>query len=814
MTTTAPSANGASSAATDRGSLPLERKLPLLILAILTLVLATSLAISYYEVRRSAQVSAGERLSHLSRALASMMEQQTATRIAAMRRVAADTAVVNVFAAPDREPSPAAQRAMSSITMPSDSLTPPMLWTADGRLIGKLRLEQTSDIDRFRQTLPAKGAATDSVHIGPLSSMNGHAGSWQSVPVRRQGRVVGFLAQERRFTASPRTLQPIRDLIGEGIDFYMRNASDDVWAQLSGVTVPPPTRSVAFGDSLQILTSGENDRLASTAPVGGTPFVVTLEQPMGDILARPRAMIRVLALLALVLVVVGGVIAWALSRQLVRPLTELTGAAEAIAHGEYSKRVAGGRSDEIGRLGAAFNRMAEQVEVASTNSSRAVEQLTKSVGTQQFLADASRILAMSLSDQNLINDIARFCVPTIADYCSVHIADEDGAVRRVETIHRDPAKLDAVRALVARYQYRLDGPGEVPSVIRSQLPLIVPKLDVAVVREAAPDDETRTLIDIVHPTSYLCVPLVSRGRSVGAISLTMTDSGRTFAPEDMNLAMELARRTAVAVDNALIYRRSLALRFEAEAASNAKSDFLAKMSHEFRTPINAMIGYAELLEMEIAGPITPAQAKQLARIRASGEHLTGLVNEILDFAKIEAGGMRVEPSNGLASDAVDAALALIRPQAVHKGVELDGRPENGTRVEYVGDPQRVQQVLANLLSNAVKFTPAGGKIHVRWNAGTRSDVPSSTSRLLWASIAVEDTGVGISPTDMDRVFDPFVQVDEGYTRAQGGTGLGLAISRKLAEMMGGAITVESTLGKGSRFTLWLPSPESCTTTVA
>jgi signal transduction histidine kinase len=203
-----------------------------------------------------------------------------------------------------------------------------------------------------------------------------------------------------------------------------------------------------------------------------------------------------------------------------------------------------------------------------------------------------------------------------------------------------------------------------------------------------------------------------------------------------------------------------------------------------------------------------------SRIRASGEHLTGLVNEILDFAKIESGSMRVETSNGIASDAVDAALALIRPQAASKGVELDGRSVNGARVEYVGDPQRVQQVLTNLLSNAVKFTPTGGKISVRWSSSERPNFPSVNVTHVWASIAVEDTGVGISPNDLDRVFYPFVQVDEGYTRSQGGTGLGLAISRKLAELMGGAITVESTLGKGSRFTLWLPSPESCTTTVA
>jgi signal transduction histidine kinase len=279
----------------------------------------------------------------------------------------------------------------------------------------------------------------------------------------------------------------------------------------------------------------------------------------------------------------------------------------------------------------------------------------------------------------------------------------------------------------------------------------------------------------------------------------MTDSGRTFTAADLDLAMELSRRTAVAVDNALIYRRSLALRLEAEAASTAKSDFLAKMSHEIRTPINAMMGYAELLEMGISGPVSAAQAKQLGRIRASGEHLTSLVNEILDLAKIEAGRMGVEPTNGLAVDAVEGALALIRPQAATKGIELAARVDGDT-VEYAGDPQRVQQILTNLLSNAVKFTQPGGSVTVRCGVAKRDDADEKE----WACVSVEDTGIGIGEDDLERVFDAFVQVDGGYTRSQGGTGLGLTISRGLAQMMGGEITVESAIGKGSRFTLWLP----------
>jgi signal transduction histidine kinase len=307
----------------------------------------------------------------------------------------------------------------------------------------------------------------------------------------------------------------------------------------------------------------------------------------------------------------------------------------------------------------------------------------------------------------------------------------------------------------------------------------------------------------------MCVPLVARGRSFGAMSFTMTDSGRTFGPDDLELAKELARRTAVAIDNAVIYRRSLSLRLDAEAASNAKSDFLAKMSHEIRTPINAMMGYAELLEMRIAGPITEMQAKQLSRIRASGEHLTSLVNEILDLAKIESGRMGVEPTLGIAGDAADAALNLIRPQATTKGIDLVAKAVGDPRAEYLGDPQRVQQIITNLLSNAVKFTAAGGSVSIRCGAMNHAPIPSTNGTASWTCITVQDTGVGIAMEDQDRIFHPFVQVDVGYTRAHGGTGLGLTISRNLAQMMGGDISVESVFGEGSRFTLWLPSPNSC-----
>jgi signal transduction histidine kinase len=788
-------------------SLPLERKLPLLILGVLAFVLALSLVISYYAIRRAALLSSGERLASLSHVLGPMVQQPILNRLPLMARVASDTAVVNALRTPGRPLSESAANALQPLMTRADSLTPAQIWTPDGRAVGggAIRLELPAEAQRARDDMLAQAANRDSAYVGKLHVTNGRASFWEAMPVRDNGNLLGYVVQQRRLGLNPRALQPFRDLIGSDIDLYVHNTGDPTWVHVGGQSVTVASGATAYGDTLAFIDlEARGQSLTSTMAIGGTPFALTVARPTSAILQRPHATMRVLIVIAILLSVLGGAIAWGISRQLVRPLVELTEAAEGFAHGEYSKRVHADGDDEIGRLGASFNRMAEKVQAASDRSTEALDQLTKSVATQQFLSDASRILSMSLSDQMLLADLARFCVPSIADYCSLHMVDDDGTLRRVETAHYNPAKQDALRALVNRYPYRLDGLGQVPAVIRSQQPLIMPRLDLAAIKAEAPDEETRKLLDEIGPRAFMCVPLIARGRPLGAISLTMADSGRTFTPADLDLAMELARRTAVAIDNALIYRRSLALRLEAEAASTAKSDFLAKMSHEIRTPINAMMGYAELLEMGISGPVSPAQARQLARIRASGEHLTSLVSEILDLAKIEAGRMGVEPTNGIAADAIEGALALIRPQAATKGIELSGRIEGDANIEYAGDPQRVQQILANLLSNAVKFTPAGGRISVTCGLGKRHGVGEATHDKDWACVTVEDTGIGIAPDDLERVFHAFVQVDGGYTRSQGGTGLGLTISRGLAQMMGGEITVESAVGQGSRFMLWLP----------
>jgi signal transduction histidine kinase len=252
-----------------------------------------------------------------------------------------------------------------------------------------------------------------------------------------------------------------------------------------------------------------------------------------------------------------------------------------------------------------------------------------------------------------------------------------------------------------------------------------------------------------------------------------------------------ATQSALAIQNARLFREIADKSAQLEAASRHKSEFLANMSHELRTPLNAIIGFSEVLTERMFGELNEKQDEYLKDIHASGQHLLSLINDILDLSKIEAGRMELELSDFHLPSAIENALILVRERASRRGIRLGSTIDKRLGV-FSGDERKVKQVLLNLLSNALKFTPEGGQIDVR--AVLNTDV---------AEVSVTDTGIGIAPDDQEAVFEEFRQVGGAEKKAEG-TGLGLALSRKFIELHGGRIWVKSQVGAGSTFTFTLP----------
>ena len=300
------------------------------------------------------------------------------------------------------------------------------------------------------------------------------------------------------------------------------------------------------------------------------------------------------------------------------------------------------------------------------------------------------------------------------------------------------------------------------------------------------------LLEAAGHVANAVAPLVVQGRVLGALGAAFA-TPQAFDEAERALALTVAQQCAQALERARLFEAERVARGDAETANRAKAEFLAVMSHELRTPLNAIGGYAELMEMGIRGPVTTQQAEDLRRIQASQRHLLGLVNEVLNYARIETGSVHYELTDVPLAAVVASVEPLVAPQLSAKQLAYAVNSCDPAPVARA-DREKVRQVLLNLLSNAIKFTDAGGRVDV--SCDTDGD------RVL---IRVRDSGIGIARHELDRVFEPFIQVNASLTRTQEGTGLGLAISRDLARGMGGDLTAESQPGVGSTFTLSLPA---------
>jgi signal transduction histidine kinase len=298
--------------------------------------------------------------------------------------------------------------------------------------------------------------------------------------------------------------------------------------------------------------------------------------------------------------------------------------------------------------------------------------------------------------------------------------------------------------------------------------------------------------------SWTALPLLSNGKSIGGLAFGFPHS-LPFTTDVRAFATALAQQCALALERARLLASERAARAEAEEAraraeeaNRVKTEFLAVMSHELRTPLNAIAGYAELLEIGIHGPLTASQRDAVSRIQRSERHLLGLINDVLNFAKLEAGHVDVELQALSVHEALAPLESLVAPQLQAKALCFDYQP-CASDITAWGDAEKVRQILLNLVSNAIKFTDPGGAVTVSCCAGESV-----------VHLNVTDTGCGIPEDKLDQIFEPFVQLRAGPTRTQEGTGLGLAISRDLARAMDGEIVVESRVGHGSRFGLVLP----------
>jgi len=290
--------------------------------------------------------------------------------------------------------------------------------------------------------------------------------------------------------------------------------------------------------------------------------------------------------------------------------------------------------------------------------------------------------------------------------------------------------------------------------------------------------------------SALIVPLVGPERILGAMVLQRRAVGE-FPPETMRLMQTLASQSVLAIQNARLYREIADKSEQLALASAHKSQFLANMSHELHTPLNAILGYAELLVDGIYGVLPEKAQGVLKRVQNNGKYLLALINDVLDLAKIEARQLALTLEDYNLPEVVKSVVTATEPLATAKGLKFTAALQDGMPTAH-GDARRVSQVLLNLVGNAIKFTD-DGEVEIRGLAANGQFV-----------LTVRDTGPGIVDADQERIFGEFQQLDNSNTRKQGGTGLGLAISKRMVEMQGGTISVESVLGHGSTFRVVLP----------
>jgi signal transduction histidine kinase len=402
----------------------------------------------------------------------------------------------------------------------------------------------------------------------------------------------------------------------------------------------------------------------------------------------------------------------------------------------------------------------------------------------RFLNEASRVFDTSLDFPTTLAAVARAAVPHLADWCVLHLIEDDGLIRPAALAHADAARqADLVEELRRRRPTAPDAADAVARVVREGKPRLYPEVPGAEAAVAADAEHPRLLMEVGF-RAYVSVPLVARGRTLGAVTLVLHESGRRYDAHDLRLAEDLGRRAALAVDNARLYEQS-------REAVRQRDEFLAMLAHELRNPLAPILNAAQLMHQR--GLDDPPMQRARDVIERQGRQLARLLDDLLDISRITRGKieLRRKPLDlaGVLTDAVQASRPLIERRRHALSVTLPRGP-----LVVDADPTRLAQVFANLLNNAAKYTEPGGRI---WLTADREGDA--------AVVRVRDTGVGIAADLLPRVFDAFIQADHSLARTQGGLGIGLTLVRSLVQMHGGRVSAHSAgPRRGSEFTVRLP----------
>jgi signal transduction histidine kinase len=473
----------------------------------------------------------------------------------------------------------------------------------------------------------------------------------------------------------------------------------------------------------------------------------------------------------------GYVISWSL----IEPVKKIEARLCQIAAGDFAQQVTVANRDELGVLAGNVNQTSRQLGRLYQEVEARTAELARTVGELEALGEVSKAVNSTLDLNTVLRTIVAKAVQlSDTDAGTIYVFSSGSRKFRLRATY---GMSDELVAALSREPIGLDDPF-IGEAARRRMPIQVPDLGKGTLSPAQ---------QIVLDAGYrgvLGVPLLRPGKIVGALVVRRRKTGE-FEQQVVHLMETFAAQSVVAVQNARLFREIEEKGRELEAASRHKSQFLANMSHELRTPLNSVLGFTELLVDGIYGELPERARKTVSRVQTNGRHLLGLINDVLDLSKIEAGQLTLSLDDYSVGQVVRSAVAAVEPLARSKGISLAATIAEDLPLGR-GDERRLTQVLLNLAGNAVKFTEKG-------TVDILADAIDGHFR-----IVVRDTGPGIAPENQVLIFEEFQQVDSSSTRQKGGSGLGLAISKRFVEMHGGTIDVQSVPGSGSTFSITIP----------